>query len=310
MDTGNYQMTDCQIIKILNILNYQSKQHFQYMRIKITFELYQKPQILPLNYKYPLSSWIYKTLARSNAEFTQLLHQHGYQLENGKSFKLFTFSDFQVPRGKWKILGDRMKIWADQITLQVSFLLPDQMQHFVTGLFNAQKVQIGDEISQLNLRVARVETKEMVIPERETYTLKWLSPIFLSKKIEGRKHPLHIAPHDDDYNTIFSHNLIDKYRAHCRQTATEPKSYSERDIRLKSLHKTAKSVKQTIKAAKQEQTAIRAFKFDFELEAPPELIEIGLNAGFGAENAQGFGCCELMSLTVGGNRTTDLLIKT
>lgn len=261
------------------------------MRLKATFELIQKPPFLPLNYKYPVSSWIYKTLARSNAEFTHLLNQHGYQLENGKKFKLFTFSDLHLPKGKWKIHGDRMKIWAEQITLQVSFLLPDQMQHFVTGLFNEQEVQIGDEISQLKLGVAKVETMEMIIPDRETHTIKWLSPIFLSKKIEG------IEPQDKDYNTIFSHNLIDKYRAHCRQTACQAKAYSECDIRLKSLHKTAKSVKQTNKVAKKEQTAIRAFKFDFERQAPPDLIEIGLNAGFGAENAQGFGCCKLMPLS-------------
>jgi len=41
------------------------------MRLKITLELKHKPQILPLNYKYPVSSWIYKTLAFSDVWFTE-----------------------------------------------------------------------------------------------------------------------------------------------------------------------------------------------------------------------------------------------
>jgi CRISPR-associated endoribonuclease Cas6 len=30
--------------------------------------------------------------------------------------------------------------------------------------------------------------------------------------------------------------------------------------------------------------------FDFELRAAPTLLEVGYYAGFGVENAQGFGC--------------------
>lgn len=264
------------------------------MRFKITFQLEDKPQVLPLNYKYPVSAWIYKTLGRADNEFSSMLHEQGYQLETGKRFKLFTFSDLQVPKGTWKILGDRMKIWSDTVTLVVSFMLPEQIQHFVSGLFQDQVVMIGDEISQLKLRVQNIEAIKTDIPDCDTYTLKCLSPVFLANKTENDKNSQYISPGNELYKELFVQNLIDKYKAHCIHTNKEPIPFNVDTIIFKSLHDKPKSVKQTIKAFKKEQTEIRAFRFNFELSAPRELLEIGINAGFGAANAQGFGCCRLV----------------
>lgn len=62
------------------------------MRFQIKFRLEGKRQVLPLNYQYPLSSWIYKVLEKGDAALSGFLHREGYRLENGKTFKLFTFS--------------------------------------------------------------------------------------------------------------------------------------------------------------------------------------------------------------------------
>jgi CRISPR-associated endoribonuclease Cas6 len=264
------------------------------MRFKITFTIDSKPQILPLNYKYPVSSWIYKTLAQANKEFTSLLHEHGYSIESGKQFKLFTFSDFQIPKGTWKIVGDRMKIWADSVSLVISFMLPEQTQYFVAGLFKEQHVIIGDEITQVHMQVQNIEAIQTHIPKQEKYTFKWLSPVFMALHEEDKKYPIYISPEHPAYKDLFAQNLIDKYTAHCLQKNEKPKEFSISDIAFKSLHEKPKSVKQTIKAFKKEQTEIRAFKFNFELSASYELIETGINAGFGAANSQGFGCCEVV----------------
>ena len=264
------------------------------MRIKITFALKRKNQLLPLNYKYPVSSWIYKVLSSADKEFTDQLHEHGYKTERGKRFKLFTFSDFIIPKGKWAIVGDRMKLRADTIRLIITFQLPEQMQNFIVGLFNAQNVVIGDEISKVEMIAQNVEVINVELQEKEKYTLKWLSPIFVAMKVDGRKHPLFISPADKGYGRIFANNLLEKYQAHCLLNGIMPKKISIDDIEFKSLNNNPKSVKQTIKAFEKGQTEIRAFKYDFELKAPKEIVEIGLNAGFGAENAQGFGCCEVV----------------
>jgi CRISPR-associated endoribonuclease Cas6 len=50
-----------------------------------------------------------------------------------------------------------------------------------------------------------------------------------------------------------------------------------------------------IKAFTPEETKIIAYDFDFEITAPPELIQLGIIAGFGGENALGFGATKLMN---------------
>jgi CRISPR-associated endoribonuclease Cas6 len=223
------------------------------MRFKITFQLTEKPQLLPLNYKYPISSWIYKTLSNADAEFTNMLHEHGYKTEVGKQFKLFTFSDLQVPKGNWKIIGDRMKIWADTISIVISFMLPEQTQYFVSGLFQNQNVIIGDEISQIKFRVQNIEAVKIDFSEQDNYTLKWLSPIFLALNTDNAKHPIYISPDNVEYKDVFIKNLIDKYKSHCIATNTNPLDFNLDDILFKSLHSNPKSIKQTIKAFKKEQ---------------------------------------------------------
>ena len=55
------------------------------MRLKIKFELSGKKQVLPLNYQYPISAWIYRVLSKADEEFTNVLHNEGYKLDNGKT---------------------------------------------------------------------------------------------------------------------------------------------------------------------------------------------------------------------------------
>jgi CRISPR-associated endoribonuclease Cas6 len=264
------------------------------MRFKITFKLDETPQLLPLNYKYPTSAWIYKVIQASDNLFSEMLHNNGFRTEGGKNFKLFCFSDFAVPKGKWQIEADRMKIWAETISLTVTFMLPAQMQHFFVGLFKGQEVSIGDEKSQLKMTVQSIEAVQLAIPESTHCRFKWLSPIFLRLKTDAHASTEYISPQHPMYSNIFITNLIDKYRLYCAHISQQAIDIEPSQISFTCLHPEPRSIKQTIKASKKEQTDIRAFKFDFTLAAPRELIEIGLSAGFGAANSQGFGCCELV----------------
>jgi CRISPR-associated endoribonuclease Cas6 len=62
------------------------------MRFKLTLYTRQIQPQLTLNYQYPLSAAVYKIIERSDAAFSELLHNTGYG-KGHKSFKLFTFSD-------------------------------------------------------------------------------------------------------------------------------------------------------------------------------------------------------------------------
>jgi CRISPR-associated endoribonuclease Cas6 len=272
------------------------------MRIEIKFELKNHNQFLPFNYQYPVSAWIYKVLAQGNEEFTTLLHNEGYQLNNGKTFKLFTFSNLRFPKGSWSVAdakqvnilrkekgfeeisnSDRMKIWSRNAWLTVSFHLPQQSENFIMGLFKNQKAFIGDKISGINLEVESIEALKPPTTKNGSVKIKSSTPILMGLNEEGFKHERYINPTHPAFKTLFINNLLNKYHTSGK---TDIKL---EDIDFEVIKLYPKPSKQTIKAFTKEQTEVKAFKFDFELKAPNEIIEIGLNAGFGSMNSLGFG---------------------
>lgn len=264
------------------------------MRLKITFTLPVSRQVLPLNYQYPLSAWIYNVLAKSNSEFSEMLHDAGYQLENNKTFKLFTFSNLQFPPGGFRILKgtDRMEIKCAEASLIIAFMLPDIMQNFVAGLFSNQQCEIADRISGIHMQVTNVAMLPDPPPET-TLRIGTLSPVVVTSKTEAHKQEQYLAPRDEDYSRLFFKNLTDKHHAWQLATGQEPADFSNAALHFSCLTKNPKSRLQTIKAFSREEVKVRGFLFDFEITAPAELIQTGLNAGFGAMNALGFGCGEV-----------------
>lgn len=277
------------------------------MRIKIKFDLKNSVQFLPLNYQYPVSAWIYKVLAQGDEAFTTLLHNEGYQLENGKTFKLFTFSRIIFPKNTWEILdvsrsnllrkekgianikrSDRMKIWSRNAWITVSFHLPQQSENFVMGLFKDQKAFIGDKISGINMEVESIEAIKTPIHKIGSVKINALTPIVMGLLNSEKKHEQYINPTHPAFKTLFINNLLDKYQISGK---TEFK-LEDIDFEVTKLY--PKPSKQTIKAFTNAETEVKAFKFDFELKAPDEIIEIGLNAGFGSMNSLGFGFGEVV----------------
>ena len=259
------------------------------MRLTLKFKITKKQQLLPLNYQYPISAWIYKVFAQADKEFATKLHESGYKLENGKTFKLFTFSQLRFPKNTWKIIprSDRMKTWSNYAFLTIAFQLPEQMENFVVGLFKQQKAFIGDKISGIEMEVENIEVIKEKIPDTKTVQIKLLSPITLGLLENNKKHETYILPTHPKYKELFLKNLTDKY------TATGKNNISIENLDFNITKLNTKTTKQTIKAHTSAQTEVRGYWFDFELTAPKEIIEIGLNAGFGSMNSIGFGCGEV-----------------
>ena len=109
------------------------------MRFKLTLQI--QPEVmgneLPINYQFPLQAAIYKTLANSDAEFATWLHENGYQ-QDGKRFKLFTFSNLIVPQFGIDKGRERLIVKSDVVTLFISFLPEKSTQQFIQGLFQQQ----------------------------------------------------------------------------------------------------------------------------------------------------------------------------
>ena len=287
------------------------------MKLKLKFGLSGKKQRLPLNYQYPVSAWIYSILSVADQEFTDILHNEGYKLDNGKTFKLFTFSRLQFPKNTWKVIPktDRLSVWARNAWLTISFQLPEQMDKFVMGLFKNQNAFIGDKTSGVAMRVEGMEVLgdvemggcedveiggcgnveiggcedvEMGGCGDVEVRFKSKTGIVLGLQVEGEKNEQYVSPLHPDYKKVFLNSLIDKYRA----TGKDDINIEDLDFSVKEI--SPKTVMQTIKVGTDAETKVRAYNFVFELEGPKEVVEVGYNSGFGNMCSMGFGFCEVM----------------
>ena len=263
------------------------------MKLKLHFQLSGKRQVLPLNYQYPISSWIYKVLSSADKEFTNKLHEEGYQLENGKKFKLFCFSKLRFPNKTWRIIpkSDRMETWARNVFLEIGFQLPEQTEKFVIGLFKNQELTLGDKISQVKMQVGQVESMSVTPITSSPTRLTTLSPLVLGLATDEKLQEHYATPLHEDYAEVFIKNLLDKHQA-----AGKPAiPLEEVKFKVLQLHKKKngrdKTELQIIKAFTPAETKIKGWYFDFELTAPAELIQTGLNSGFGSMSSLGFGWC-------------------
>ena len=104
---------------------------------------------MPINYQYPLSAALYKILSSGSAEYSQWLHEKGYLSPKGKPTKLFVFSKLFIPQKDRKPEKNILKIFNHtKCQLFISSpMLEDFIQNFVVGLFSAQIIEIGNNIT-------------------------------------------------------------------------------------------------------------------------------------------------------------------
>ncbi|MBA9075708.1 CRISPR-associated endoribonuclease Cas6 [Rufibacter quisquiliarum] len=262
------------------------------MRFSLTFRKTGQKQTLPLNYQYELASWIYKTIHRSDSAFVSFLHDRGY-LANGKGFKLFTFSNLKLP--KFQIQGDRLLLQGDTLSLQLTFALEQSAQHFIQGLFQQQRFSLGDRQSQVDLEVQQIEAMPTpTLAEGSQLRFRTLSPLCVSSSREhyGKIMPLYHHPADDGYENLLLQNLLNKYTA-AHGHFPLPPLRPDGEFAFKVLSE-PKSRLVTIKANTPQETKVRGFLFDFELQAPEALLQLGYAAGLGEKNSLGFGCVEVV----------------
>lgn len=258
------------------------------MRFKITFNRTGKQKMLPIDYQYYLSAWIYNVISKGDREFANFLHTEGYTT-GYKRFKLFTYSplDFGKPK-LWKEKA-LFEIQADQIILKVSFHLAEAAEKFIIGLFNNQEIYLGDQFNGLELVVKQVERlKEPVLTNTMTY--KALSPVVISIKDINSKYARYMAPGDEDYTELLRQHLWNKYDS-IPNGADLPK---DSNFKFESKSE-AKSKLVTIKSYTPEQSKIRGFVFDFTLTCPVEIHQLIMATGIGEKNSMGFGWCEVIN---------------
>ncbi len=251
--------------------------------------------LLPLNYQYLISSWIYKVLSSADPGFANWLHERGYDA-TGKQFKLFTFSRIDlVPPFRIDQKNAAIYIQSGKIRLTISFFVAQAVQHFVMGLFKRSTMSLGNR--QFRAVDFSIEAIEMLpkIMFQPTMRYRAITSICISRKEDGAKQAQYQSPDYSDYETLFVNNLLQKFTALMlqRSLVAGTKIHQNTPIKFQAL-----SLPQPrlihIKSGSPQATKVRGYHFDFALTAAIEIQELGYYAGFGEKNPQGFGYVEII----------------
>lgn len=261
------------------------------MRFELTLNRTTKQRMLPMDYQYYISAWIYKVLKQADAEFASFLHEKGYGQSETKLYKLFCFSRLNF--GKPKLWKEKklFEIAAHEIRLQISFDVNEAATNFIKGLFMQQEFYLGDKFNGIDFKVSNVAA----LPEpdfNETMNYRLQTPWVVSYKTDTDKHPQYLSPKDEMFKTLAIKHLVEKHN----NTRSEKNIHTEQiKLELESNFKRAGFV---MKPGTKEQSRIVGNLFEFELSAPAAVQQMIWNAGVCEKSSSGFGWVEVSPISV------------
>lgn len=244
---------------------------------------------LPMDYQEWLTAAVYSLLATSDADYARFLHDDGYTAEDGRRFKLFTFSWL---RGTQRTADrDTLRFAPGPLEWQIASPVEDFLTHIATGLLASGSLRVGTAtlpITQIDTLPAPVLSAPMLpAPMR----LTCLSPIVAALPLEGGR-TRYLRPADGDlFSEAVRRNLLRKHHVlhgrppdDDRLTLTFDPAYLSRDPRGGTKMITYKKIH-----------IIGAFA-PFILSGSAELMRVGYETGFGEKNAAGFGMVEIKNV--------------
>lgn len=229
---------------------------------------------LPIHYNHIIQAAILNSLDNDLAKF---LHDIGYRFEE-RIFKMYTFSRlnglFYLDKLKGKI------IFYNKVKLVISSPLDKFCQSFANNLLNRGKMKFGNnevEIEKVTVTRHEVTGKSILV--------KTLSPVVTYStlyKADGSKYTCYFQPGEPDYTSLIEQNLRKKLVA----------LYGEEPPEGKVVVIAKGGTK--LNLVKYKGIIIKGYSGKFLLQGPKELLQVGLDAGIGSKNSQGFGCLELI----------------
>lgn len=256
------------------------------MRLELTLNRTTKQRMLPMDYQYYISAWIYKVLKQADREFAEFLHEKGYGESDTKLYKLFCFSRLNF--GKPKLWKDKklFEISAHEIKLQIAFDVNEAATNFIKGLFMQQEFYLGDKFNGIDFKVSNVAA----LPEpafAETMRYRLQTPWVVSFKTENEKYAKYLSPDDENFKELALKHISEKYNS-TRKTETLDTAHIK--LRLTSDFKRSGFV---LKPGTKEESRIVGNLFEFELIAPIEVHQMVWGAGVSEKSSSGFGWLEV-----------------
>ncbi|MEG1188190.1 MAG: CRISPR-associated endoribonuclease Cas6 [Bacteroidales bacterium] len=257
------------------------------MRFKIVLVVRNEAfgNILPVSYQFELSSCIYKKLTENKKEYNEWLEMNGFIADNNIKHKLFSLSNFYIP--KIKVEEDRLHVLARKVQFWISFLPERGTAEFIKKILTNQVLLIGDRKTQVEFVTESIEEINKVdFPKSIDYLS--LSPIVVSS-LRQNKSVEYISPEDLNYSQTLMNILLDKYRHFYGHDFPHQPDYSF------ELLSTPKRKGIFIKRFTEEETKIIGYMYKFRFKAHPALHHLIYNTGLGDKVGLGFGCVEILN---------------
>lgn len=260
------------------------------MRFQIHLTSNKRNIFLPIDYQYSLAAAVYKLVARGDEKYARFLHDSGFVAGRLKRFKLFSFSGLTLPRFTvWKEKG-LIELHDNRLSFLISFVADEAAEALIKGIFMNQRFSIGDRFSHADLEVIAVEAQPRPF-FTNTMHYRCVSPMVVEHKNPGEKYGTYLAPDHKLFADLLYQNLIAKTASLNLLINTGDEAPEQFDFHLIGSYK-SKLI--TIKPHSKDQTRVRGLLFDFTLNAPEYIQEIGYYAGLGMNNAMGFGAIEIV----------------
>lgn len=249
---------------------------------------------LPLNNQYELAGFIYKMLADADHKFANQMHRYGIT-EGLRSYKYFTFSRIHLDRNSYSFRGDHLELKQGKATWNVSFSLPATGFFLFQSLLDNRTLTVANNKHKAEFSIDEVAFINKDSEQVKPHIFRCESPICVSKPVErldGNIQASYLKPDHPEFSIRLIKNLWQKlYQLKPDHALCENKSILLDILQNHeySILSDPKSKLITLKNGQAGQTQVRGYLYEFKLDIPRPLIEVGLGAGMGEKNAMGFG---------------------
>lgn len=245
------------------------------MRIKIEITSPGKI-VLPVNYQYPMSAMIYRTIGNFNKEYAEKLHNKGFR-EGRKVFKLFVYSQIFAKKRQVK---DGLFIADPPAHFFLSSPDVDFINAFMRGV---KKGEINIAWNKFNVSRVEKEKNDILRPNTK---YKMLSPCVASLQSE-QGTPEYLMPTNIRIYQVLRNNLLAKYKLLHKESYSGELNLSFDFEYINRKNRISRLV--TLKEGRRDEIKVRGFLCPVRIETLPTMHQVIRDCGLGSMNSQGFG---------------------
>jgi CRISPR-associated endoribonuclease Cas6 len=243
------------------------------LRCTLELRALHPPLKVPLHYNQYVQALVYRLLGQ---ELADRVHEEGFPA-GARRLRLFAFSRLLGP---YALHQEESAIsFGERARLVVS----SPMEEFVPALARALVDSAGLHIASVAVAVESVRFDHPRVPG-DRAVFRTLSPVSVYSTVarpDGTRFTYYFEPRSGEFERLATENLRRKYEA------LTGRPYAGPGVRWRWRGQPRLAV------IRYDRGIVKGYAGTVEGEGDPVLLQLALDAGLGAKNAQGFGLLEL-----------------